>query len=294
MFGYVKIYKPELKCKDYELYKGFYCTMCKDIGREYGFVLKFLLSYDFVFLTILQMSITDLCPTWKRKRCSFNPTVSCNICEYNEKTKFSTSAAIFMIYYKIKDDLKDSKLLKKISRLFLLPFVYFARKKAMKLYPEMDSLFYDYISKQQIVEENKTTNVDEAAEPTAIVLSRLFSMNAGDDKLKRILETMGYHIGRWIYLADAADDLEKDNANNNYNVFIQANVENKNNFDLEAILNDANRILNMSVGEAIKAFEVIDFYHYRDILENILYLGMPHIQKQIINREESRLREKSI
>ena len=36
MFGYVTVYKPELKIKDYSLYKGVYCTLCKRMGREYN------------------------------------------------------------------------------------------------------------------------------------------------------------------------------------------------------------------------------------------------------------------
>lgn len=30
---------------------------------------------------------------------------------------------------------------------------------------------------------------------------------------------MGYNLGRWIYLMDAADDLEEDREKNNYNPF---------------------------------------------------------------------------
>ena len=32
MFGYVRIYKPELKIKDYEIYKAAYCSVCRALG----------------------------------------------------------------------------------------------------------------------------------------------------------------------------------------------------------------------------------------------------------------------
>lgn len=34
---------------------------------------------------------------------------------------------------------------------------------------------------------------------------------------RRVLEQMLYHLGRWVYLIDAADDLQKDAVSGNYN-----------------------------------------------------------------------------
>ena len=33
MFGYVTIHKEELKIKEYETYKGFYCGACQALRR---------------------------------------------------------------------------------------------------------------------------------------------------------------------------------------------------------------------------------------------------------------------
>lgn len=52
MFGYVTAYKPELKVKEYEAYKGVYCTLCKEMGKEYGALSRLLLSYDGAFFVI--------------------------------------------------------------------------------------------------------------------------------------------------------------------------------------------------------------------------------------------------
>ena len=39
-----------------------------------------------------------------------------------------------------------------------------------------------------------------------------------DDPIRRrVLEQILYHLGRWVYLVDAADDLKKDAASGNYN-----------------------------------------------------------------------------
>mgnify|MGYP006393699639 FL=1 len=57
MFGYVTVYKPELKIKEFEAYKGIYCTLCKEMGKEYGLLSRFLLSYDGAFFVMYKMAI---------------------------------------------------------------------------------------------------------------------------------------------------------------------------------------------------------------------------------------------
>jgi hypothetical protein len=59
VFGYVKAYKPELRVKEFEFYKAVYCSLCRDLGKKYGLVSRFSLSYDFTFLALLQLSLDD-------------------------------------------------------------------------------------------------------------------------------------------------------------------------------------------------------------------------------------------
>ena len=55
MTGYIKAFKPELKIKDYELYRGVYCSECRVLGRLYTPIARMLLSYDFTFLSIVRL-----------------------------------------------------------------------------------------------------------------------------------------------------------------------------------------------------------------------------------------------
>ena len=48
MTGYIKAFKPELKIKDYELYKGVYCSECRVLGRLYTPIAR-MLSLDSPF-----------------------------------------------------------------------------------------------------------------------------------------------------------------------------------------------------------------------------------------------------
>lgn len=79
MFGYVRACKPELKIKEYETYKAVYCSLCRLMGREYGLWSRFTLSYDFTFLALLNMAMTDGCDPVERGRCFFNPLKKCQL-----------------------------------------------------------------------------------------------------------------------------------------------------------------------------------------------------------------------
>ena len=36
MFGYIVLNKPEIKFKDFEEYRSFYCGLCRELREKYG------------------------------------------------------------------------------------------------------------------------------------------------------------------------------------------------------------------------------------------------------------------
>ena len=121
MFGYIRIAKPELKIKEYETYKAVYCTLCRTLGKEYGIWTRFTLSYDFTFLALLNMALSDGCDEAERKHCVCNPLKKCNYCKNDEKIKMPAAAAIIMVYYKLLDNIADEKGIKKLGFILLKP-----------------------------------------------------------------------------------------------------------------------------------------------------------------------------
>ena len=77
MFGYVKAFKPELKMIEYDTYKAIYCSICKQLKKDYGFVAPFVLSYDFVFLASLKLATQDSICGYEKRRCKYNCLKKC-------------------------------------------------------------------------------------------------------------------------------------------------------------------------------------------------------------------------
>lgn len=265
MFGFVRVCKPELRIKEFELYKAIYCSLCKQLGKEYGPFARLTLNYDFTFLALLSMSLDDKNYTSCRKRCTCNPFKKCNyICE-KETMDFPSGAAMIMLYYKLLDNIADEKGLKKIGCLIVKPFFSSAHKKASEKFPKLDRLFANYIEAQNRVESEKCDNIDLAAEPTAECMGELFKTLSSDEPSARCLHRMGYTIGRYIYVLDAATDYLKDKEKGRYNPFLLCG-----DLNIEYVKTQ----LNICIAETANAYELLDIKKYKNILDNIIYLGL--------------------
>ena len=53
VFGYVLPLTAELKVREWHAYRAYYCGLCKELKREYGFLSRFLLNYDLVLPALL-------------------------------------------------------------------------------------------------------------------------------------------------------------------------------------------------------------------------------------------------
>lgn len=269
MFGYVRICKPELKIKEYETYKAVYCSLCRALGREYGVWARLTLNYDFTFLAMLNMAFEPGCDCVRRGRCFFNPLKKCNYCKDDSALKMPAAAAMLMSYYKLIDNINDERGIKKAAYAAVRPLFAAARKKAAKSFPELERIVSEYISAQSALEAGVCTELDRAADPTATALAQIFTLCCDSPVQKRVLERLGYCLGRYIYLLDAACDLPQDIKNGSYNCLSFSAGENPEKYAAERITPQ----LYTCINEAAKAFELLDIKKYKTVLGNIIYLG---------------------
>ena len=295
MLGYIKAYKPELKVKDYEIYKGIYCTLCKKLGKRYSPLAQLLLSYDFTFLLLLKISLSSECPAFKNSRCQYNPLVRCKTCTGEDSNlNICADTVIIMAYYKIIDNIYDGGFLKKIEMIFVFPVIALMHKKAKRLSPEVEETIALSMKEQKIVEAEVNCGIDMAAEPTAKALSTILALDEKNEQKRIVLKRLGYLVGRWVYIMDAVDDLEDDIKGNCFNPLKQHFTglsvnQHKDNFN-----KFAQEVLDTTAGEAALAFELLETNRFRDILENILYDGLARTAQKILNTERGCEYEKSV
>ncbi len=279
MFGYIRIAKPELKVKEYEMYKAVYCSLCRTLGRNYGIWSRFTLSYDFTFLALLNMSLDSGCDMIERRRCVCNPLKKCNYCKGEERFAMPAAAAVIMVYYKLLDNIEDEKGLKKAGYVLIKPVLNRARKKAARLFPQIEEIISRYIAEQSKLEKEDCAELDRAADPTAKALASLLQLCSADGVQKRILERIGYCLGRYIYLLDAACDLAGDVKTGSYNCLKYSAEGEPSDYAKKRVVPQ----LYFCSNEAGKAFELLDVKKYKPILGNIIYLGLEDTFKKELN-----------
>ena len=89
MFGYVMIDKPELKVKDFELYRSFYCGLCRELREKYGIRGQISLNYDMTFVVLLLSALYESPVRKGTTRCAVHPAVKQQV----RKTEFTSYGA---------------------------------------------------------------------------------------------------------------------------------------------------------------------------------------------------------
>lgn len=281
MFGYVRINKPELKIREYEAYRGLYCSLCKAIGKHFGILARLTLSYDITFLVLARVSLSGITPCFKNGRCPFNPTKRCNYClNADEELKFASSVSMMLFYHKVKDNIADSGFFKKLIMYLVLPFAALKNRKASGYYPEISQKISASMERQRLVEKEKTDITDRAAHESADALGMIFAEGMGDDE--ETCYRFGYGIGKWVYLCDAADDIFKDLKSGSYNPFIYR-YSIKSEADItDEVKEDIKGQLDMSCSLACSAYGEAKNKTLSSIVENIIFEGTENTVNNIM------------
>lgn len=294
MFGYIMPEKPELKIKEFEIYRAYYCGVCKAIGKRHGQLKRLTLTYDAAFLAMLLCSLLDIKTSLKRERCMVHPAKK-SFVTYNEIIDYSSDINIILAYNNIKDKWDDDKSKAAFMGMAALKRVY---KKLMVEYPGKCAIINERLEQLSRLEKQNCSSIDAAAEPFAKLMEEVLDYEKLDDNTRQALRWMGYNLGKWIYLIDAFDDLEDDVKSSSYNPLVShfkfdGNIEDISNFK-NKIKSQVEFILLYCLGEASKAFELMGAKENRGILENILYMGMLSKTDKILCRRSCINSEKSI
>ena len=278
LFGYIQPKREELKIKEFELYKAVYCSLCKVLGKNYGFFARITLSYDFTFLSLLKLSLKNGCNNIERKCCVYNPLKKCNYLKESENDlDYTAAAAAILLYFKMLDNVQDEKGIKKLAFKFMASIYKPSYKKAKNKHPNLALMVEEYIATQTKLENENCSNLDMIAEPTAKLLGNM--LKEIDKTQEKALYYLGYNMGKWIYLTDCLADIEEDFKNNKFNPLLkEGNTK-------EYAVNRLKNVLDFCQVEAASAFELLKIYKYKDILGNIIYLGLDNSRENILKEK---------
>lgn len=287
MFGYVKVYQPELKMREFEQYRGVYCSLCRTLGKQYGCTAQMSLSYDVTFLVLLRMAVFPECVGFRKGHCVYNPCKRRLRCGEHSALTYGADVSVLLTWHRLQDAVCDSGFAKRTAASTARVFSARHYRRAAKRLPETDCFLSECMKRQNELERAQTPSLDAAAEPTANMLAHLCSAGVADEKQRRILERLGYCLGSWVYRMDAVDDLVDDLKNNAYNPLLLSHSLSKGDTAaLQAVREEMLLSLNALLAECKAAYELLSVHHFDGILRNILEWGLPHMQTQTVFGEQ--------
>lgn len=295
MFGYVLPSGEYMTAAARERFQGAYCGLCHTLGRYYGLAGRMILNYDMTFLAmLLSEGQGELC----KRRCVLHP-VKGRCCSCGEDA-FDTAAhcSIVLAWWQIQDGILDHGFFGGLKYRFAAFFLRRAYKKARKHVPAFDRHTKEHLHALANLEAERCPSIDAAADAFASLLAGAAEVVEGESH-RRVLSQLFYHLGRWIYLVDAADDLEKDVKSGSYNPLLYR-------FDLKTgqLTDEARQELSLTLDTSIRtmaaAFELWDFGAYGGVIESTVYHGLYAVGTSVLQgtfrraRRSLRTKEKQL
>lgn len=261
MFGYVVMNKPEMKVKDFDMYRSFYCGLCRELRERYGIAGQISLNYDMTFVILLLSGLYEPPVRKGTTRCIVHPVIKQDI-RKNEFTEYAADMNLILTYYKCMDDWNDEQ---KLLRLGYAKLLEKNNHRTEVVYQEKAEKIVYYLNQLSRWEKEEETDIDKMAGCFGRIMEEIFAYK--HDNWEPTLRRMGFYLGKFIYLLDAYEDVEKDAENGNYNPFSGKYI-------MEGFEEQVRQLLTMMLAEACREFEKLPIIKYADILRNILYSGV--------------------
>lgn len=263
MFGYINVNKTELTEENEKIYQAYYCGLCQRLNAHCGTKGQLLLSFDITFLELLLTGLYEPEETERQFTCMIHPTKKQTAFE-NEISDYCAAVNVMLAYHNLLDDWTDEK---KFSRKRLADIIRKDYEKFAKQYPRQVKAIEEYMKNLSSFEKKNETNIDLVAGLTGDMLGELFAWK--EDEWHQELKTLGFYMGKFIYLMDAYEDLDKDERKNRYNPLRNLRKENPKDFETLTRL-----MMTSMMSECAKSFERLPILLHADILRNILYSGV--------------------
>ena len=185
---------------------------------------------------------------------------------------YAADLSVLLSYWKLRDARQDGKRFTGGAGLLLYRRAY---RSAAKRQPECDRVFSERLSALHALEQARCASLDRPADAFASLL-RACAGFVPEGSRRRTLELLLYHVGRYLYLTDALEDLPKDLRRNGYNPLrwrYELQDGRLSEADRKALL----ETIDASIALAASALELLPITQNSELLHNIIYDGLPAV-----------------
>lgn len=260
MFGLVNANWKELSKEQQTRYSAVYCGICREIQNRSSLLARITLSYDMAFLALLHMSLYEPQEQSGSQFCMLHPLKPRPWVD-NPHIQYAADMNVALAYYKALDDFHDDG---KQSARLLSDALRDHYHRIQAQWPRQCDAIATCIQELSVMEARGTDNPDLPASCFGQLMSEL--MVVQEDAWAENLRALGFHLGRFIYLADAMMDYDRDAKKKQYNPFLAAHMERNEELWEEYLL--------LAMGRCTESYEKLPLVQDKGLLDNILYSGV--------------------
>lgn len=220
MYGYVRAAEGELKMREYELYRAFYCGLCREMGRLTGTTSRLSLSYDGAFFAIVRTAVLGESYTVSKIRCALHPAKRRAAVGDSKALDYTACAFAALACAKLDDTKADERGAARLAAGAALPVASGWQKKAARRYEGVDRIISDGIAALTELERARSASLDDTSGAFGAMMGELAAYGVEGSE-GRILRSVGDLVGRFVYVCDACDDAAEDVKRQRYNPLIE-------------------------------------------------------------------------
>ncbi|HIZ23572.1 MAG TPA: hypothetical protein IAA21_12390, partial [Candidatus Blautia faecigallinarum] len=194
MFGYIVLNKPEIKIKDFEEYRSFYCGLCRELREKFGLAGQVSLTYDMTFVILLLDGLYEPGIRKGTTRCIMHP-VRKQMVRKSVVTEYAADMNLLLTYYKCMDDWKDER---KLIRLGYAKILEGKNEETAQAYQKKAEKILALLEQLSRWERAGERDIDKMAGCFGKIMEEVFAYK--EDIWEKSLRRMGFYLGKFIYL----------------------------------------------------------------------------------------------
>lgn len=198
----------------------------------------------------------------------------------------AADASVILTYWRLEDKVRDEKGVARLKAAITKALLGGAYARAAAQRAEFDRAVCSRLEELHLLEKESCPSIDRPADTFARLLAAA-APTREDPGQQRAMDQLLYHLGRWIYLVDARDDLEEDRKSGSYNPIALRWGDAPADGELELTLTHSISLMR-------SAAALLDFGRQMDLIENVLNYGLPAVQKAVLSGQWKQIQKQKI
>ena len=294
MFGYVRPDVGRLTVNDYGYYRAAYCGVCRELGRICGPASRLCLSYDVVFLEMLTLRLGGGSPTPVRAACPVNPFLRRDVIIGTGESASAAAVCGLLAHFRFADDARDESGFRRVAASAGKRLSSRWAKRADTICPGHPEEVREKLLLLADAEEAAASGGECSLDGLSGLFGDLlgtvcaypFIGSGGETKSEAAVAfAVGRKVGRWIYVADALDDLASDEKKGRFNPVLKL-------YGRSELTEEEKKTLScLAAAEAGEALDDLSLISEKEgsapqagrIIENVLGYGIPAVTADVLS-----------